>query len=1245
MDFLPTTPDSSAHPDREKLAKFLGERVLSHISGTGNRREEDFKSVLDRPSDQYFAGQIVSRESQQLNNLSEELQTKLSPSAIQAEFLIDPEETDTLEITVSGNLYYRSFPTFEEQKSSAAKQNESQEDAETENSQNSRLERVFRRLQFETPEIKIDVPSLEESENKIQKTQLGEEKLENLFNQLKSRLRDIDGSESEPPVWRSPTISEDDFDQKEISTKKGEYWFDPEFEENEDSFKELLEKIQESNENIVIPPWSLEVNAAFEKTEEGKIRTNIFIENSSKANPDKGNDQFGSYDYDTTFFDLTSNIRLDKGSFPEFEFERLEKDFRYDRNIPGHGTNCTVTKKSDSELVTEYLPSYRQKNYTTRNPQSLGEDLDTSFETMQDLQNGGIESLEEIASAMRKYLEDHEKGYQKQLENHYLSEESDEFSQSDKEDFEEDMAQFRREIKKFERGIKCLKWSINTNRSKMAEAFELMNETFGRKVTREDGSKEFDSWYMFQLVFIVSMIPDIANREYDDLNEEWLSEESFDKVDILWFPTGGGKTEAYLGTAVLNAFFDRLRGKKYGVTAWTRFPLRLLSLQQTQRFAEILMYAELVRLEQDSINGADYMPFSLGYLVGSRNTPNKLSGYQDPRAEKGYLHDYDKYSESEELREETKTFPSCPICESEVKLVVTDDIRLAHRCTGDAEECEWKRRDMPDSDYYAFKQDELPVHIVDNELYRYAPTMIVGTIDKITAVGNERKSAHLYGGKMETWCSEHGFSSLGECTEKYGCHEDKGGHNDPESTLVPLEETDIGTPYDSSPGLQIQDELHLIKESLGTFDGHYETFTETYQQETGGKKTKIIGATATIKEYQRQVKQIYSKDARRFPAPGPLLGENFYAETEEHTQRHYIGVMPHGKTHINAVIDLIYYYLKEINLIRDQISDSDSQHSLIDELDIDVDGNSGLKDLLLDYETALVYTISKKEKDRLTESIKGQLSKYLRSEDLNEPNLEELTGDTTFDKVEEVLKNLENPPEELEKRLNVIAATNMISHGVDIDRFNYMIFYGMPRQTAEYIQSSSRVGRKYPGMVINCFNPARERDQSHYHLFEKYHEFLDRLVEPVPVNRWSQFSVKRTLPGVFFGWMLNKWMYESQSRLYFANNAAELARSLKAGITDADEFSGIGITDQEELEALMRASYGEDGELEPPEAFISQMRKEVDRVLNNLESSGEGFASDKLTPGPMNSLRDIDQMLKIRPEDQKNENIMDTLTR
>ena len=96
----------------------------------------------------------------------------------------------------------------------------------------------------------------------------------------------------------------------------------------------------------------------------------------------------------------------------------------------------------------------------------------------------------------------------------------------------------------------------------------------------------------------------------------------------------------------------------------------------------------------------------------------------------------------------------------------------------------------------------------------------------------------------------------------------------------------------------------------------------------------------------------------------------------------------------------------------------------------------------------------------------------------------------------------------------------MVSHGVDIDRLNLMLFNGMPRSMAEYIQASSRVGRAHLGVVFMIFNAVRERDRSHFRYHDKFHEYLDRMVEPVAINRWSRFAVRRTLPGLFMGQVL-----------------------------------------------------------------------------------------------------------------------------
>ena len=136
-------------------------------------------------------------------------------------------------------------------------------------------------------------------------------------------------------------------------------------------------------------------------------------------------------------------------------------------------------------------------------------------------------------------------------------------------------------------------------------------------------SKKYNTWRLFQIVFIVSLIPDIVACDENLMTQEEKRKTTLGNVSLLYFPTGGGKTEAFLGVLVFNVFFDRYRGKSQGVTSILRYPLRLLSVQQVQRLANTLAQAELLRREDPSI--VDTEEFSLGYFVGDNNTPNKIS--------------------------------------------------------------------------------------------------------------------------------------------------------------------------------------------------------------------------------------------------------------------------------------------------------------------------------------------------------------------------------------------------------------------------------------------------------------------------------------------------------------------------------------------------------------------------------------------------------------------------------------------
>jgi hypothetical protein len=236
-------------------------------------------------------------------------------------------------------------------------------------------------------------------------------------------------------------------------------------------------------------------------------------------------------------------------------------------------------------------------------------------------------------------------------------------------------------------------------------------------------------------------------------------------------------------------------------------------------------------------------------------------------------------------------------------------------------------------------------------------------------------------------------------------------------------------------------------------------------------------------------------------------------------------------------------------------------------------------------------------------------------------NVTELTGSTSTDDVATTLEYLAKAKQGKE-RATAVLATNMVSHGVDIDRFNAMFFYGMPRQNAEYIQASSRVGRAHVGMVFVCHHPARERDQSHYSVFQKYHEYLGQLVEPVAINRWATFSINRTLPGLFMGVLLQMLANRADPRAAGQFYMADYVRKqIAAGNIKPDDFIPI----------LERAYGVRTGNDVARSAFREEIRLRVRQFLDQLVGAGPNkkFVSDVLIPRPMRSLRDVDDPIPV----------------
>jgi hypothetical protein len=1169
---------SSWSTDEEVLiANFLVSKVVSKASG-----ESDLECINNFPRDAYFIGCLSpevseSNDDERADRFSHEMHNKLSPSAFGSEFNIRLSEPVTvLNIKLSWSCYYRIFPTFQQQRTHQFNEVTSLQEIEP--------------LDDTKAKVKID-PSVVEGDGLI------------------SDIDQASGS-YEPDVTKTPNGKKEFHDSMFIRFRKvdccalgtieliknnGNIEVKPESIESAiheqlklakqivKNDKERIRTSKTSSRRVTVPDCVLINENEYTQylvslTEEHLPMWSWRCLCSAKAVPkisadaymftieftNNSHDDIKSPTIEPFFFSTKAVFSIKQNLLIPSELDLAPKGFRYNRNYWGKGINCSVnfTHNTEDVLTTEHAPLYKQNKFVTRS---------TPKASFSDLATDPIPILKSILDAMidyRKVWESEELEYISRIPN---------WEETHKAEYLKDKESFDYEIQRYRIGLDIL-----IKDKDILHSFKLTNESFRR-------GRGKTAWRLFQIVFLVCQIPGIASlrSDYSDYESER------ELVDIIYFPTGGGKTEAYLATIIFHCFFDRLRGKSCGVTAWTRFPLRLLTLQQTQRVADVIGQAELVRREQQDtrLNDDNIDGFSVGYFVGEGGSPNSIVNpslyqYATPEDQVTWSKVHD-----EKLRQDWKRVVSCPHCGTDSIIVEFDDrhTKLIHKCTNKG--C-------------LFPNGVLPVFIVDNEIYRYLPTVLVGTIDKLAGVGNQSKFAMIFG-KVHGVCTEHGYYKV-KCCQK-DCQDVK--------RLVKIVPAGL-----SGPTLIIQDELHLLKEGLGTFDAHYETFMQEVLHEYGeGRPVKVIASSATIEAFERQVNHLYGRDSTKaivFPSLGPTYGNSFYAETLNSPQRLYVGLMPHNKTIFNAILELIESYHRELSSLT-KVKDTSINPYGGSVLPGSVDWNYGI-DL---YRTVLTYFLAKRELSSVHTDLEGDVIPRLSQDVLPSFNISELTGDTTTDMVSRILERLEkNVP--IGGLSDVVLASSMISHGVDIDRFNAMFFYGMPRLNAEYIQASSRVGRSHVGIVFSCFHPVRERDQSHYSYFCKFHEFIGQLVEPVAINRWSQFSINRTLPGLFMGVLLQI----IANRLDNINPGALMKlSSLKQKINDGS------ITVNEIVSFLHKAykvnELGSQGEVVFHNEIIQRIQQYFDWI--RTPNSTQDWVSDILIPKPMRSLRDVDEPIPI----------------
>ncbi|MGW3229172.1 helicase-related protein [Kitasatospora sp. NPDC001095] len=527
-------------------------------------------------------------------------------------------------------------------------------------------------------------------------------------------------------------------------------------------------------------------------------------------------------------------------------------------------------------------------------------------------------------------------------------------------------------------------------------------------------------WRPFQLAFFLLALEGTADASHPDR----------EVVDLIWFPTGGGKTEAYLLLASFVMLLRRGAPDGGGTAVLSRYTLSLLTTQQFQRAATTLCALEVLRRADPGTHGSE--PFSIGLWVGESTSPNSYQAarelFDDVRAAA--------------RPEDVFILDRCPWCGTRILPAhKSPDIGdYGVRATADSfaffcprEEC-------------AF-HDELPVAVVDQQLYDHPPTFVLGTVDKFARLAWEPRAGRLFGAG----------------TEKL------------------------------PPSLVIQDELHLLTGPLGTTVGLYEAAVLGLCTTGDGTGPKVVASTATIRRSGPQVRALYGGDVQLFPPAGLDARHSYFAEPDtSRPGRRYIGVMAQGHTSGRAAVATSAAILQGAWELPEEHRDDYwtlvAYHHSLRELGRTV--------------TAAA--------DDIPAQLAG-LDNGRGTRGLTDRQVQELTSNLPRAEQPVLLDRLERPWDDplavsflpctnmLSVGVDVKRLALMLMQGQPKTTAEYI-------QATSRVGRHT-----VPGLVVAFFNATRPRDRSHYETFGTYHRSLYRHVEPTSVTPWSVPSRRRAL--------------------------------------------------------------------------------------------------------------------------------------
>jgi len=802
-------------------------------------------------------------------------------------------------------------------------------------------------------------------------------------------------------------------------------------------------------------------------------------------------------------------------SFP-FDKEAEHLNFIY-RNVKSYGVghNCSVTwNKSHKEVKTTFVPYHDIKDIKNEfdnetSDSNLAEALD-----IKNLSNFGLPK-DKIIENLQYFID----FYGSWIENQ--KEENEKSSDKEREIGTKIISRQEYNLKRLKSNVELLQ--LNEN---VFKAFQVANtamfiqliisndKDFGKyekELTeindnipyddlsffeeypfgQKDRLKKRPQYRPFQLAFFLLSIDGIISPE---------SKSRKDIVDLIWFPTGGGKTEAYLAVAAFTIVWRRLNNEigYQGTSVIMRYTLRLLTAQQFERASKLITSLEFLRRQNEFQKILKLEQISIGLWVGMGATPNKLDeAYQK-------LNEIDRECEKGDRgNPEDKNIFQISACSWCGTKVISKNENNKWDYSFETGRKSFKISCLNNKCPF---NKELPVQVIDEMLYKKPPTLLFATVDKFA---------------MLAWRSEANvfFNSLDD--EKL------------------------------PPDLIIQDELHLLSGPLGSITGIFESVVELLCTKNG-IGPKIIASTATTRNTEHQVESLYgNRTVNIFPPSGLNYNDSFFArESKEESKRRYLGFMPTGKTLIDTQLQLL-------------------AHLLVARLEVYADVE--IKELTNDYWTIVSYYNSLKDVGKIfnkvgdevknfTSTLQHRLSQYFQPPNNYKFNFygipgrtQELTSRVESSKIKTVLKEIEKEFNigkiEKGKRgltflsdvVDLVMATNMISVGIDVGRLNIMLLNGMPKNVAEYIQASSRIGRKSKGLAIALLGPNRAREKSYFEHFKPFHQAFYKSVEPLSITPFTENTIKKMLSSILVTFVRQKvpGMAGNNQAQYFTKDKIE----------------------------------------------------------------------------------------------------------